>query len=140
LLHCGQCGDDLQLETSGKTINGTRYRYSYYNCRSATRRGVGVCRGRRIATAALDQAVLDIVRDSVCRDFRFTALASARGWLTANARDALAHLLTNSAAVSRTYLLHLVALIEVFEDQVVLTPRTELRIQGKTCWIRDDCA
>ena len=24
LLHCAQCGDEFQLETSGKTVNGTR--------------------------------------------------------------------------------------------------------------------
>lgn len=60
--------------------------------------------------------------------------------LTANPRDTLAKLLTSSEAVARIYLLHLVELIEVFEDVIIITPRTERRFHGKIHWIRPDCA
>jgi hypothetical protein len=44
-IRCGRCGASYQLETSGKTVDGSEYRYCYYNCRTFRRTGREACPG-----------------------------------------------------------------------------------------------
>ena len=79
---CGHCGASCQLETSGKTIDGNRYRYCYYSCRTYCRAGKEECPGVRVATEVLDAAVLGYLADVVCAPARTEALeeiATRRG-------------------------------------------------------------
>ncbi|HSO35906.1 MAG TPA: recombinase family protein [Labilithrix sp.] len=66
LVVCGRCRASCQLETSGKTIDGNRYRYCYYSCRTYCRAGKEECPGVRAATVVLDAAVLGYLADVVC--------------------------------------------------------------------------
>ena len=107
LLRCGHCGASYQLETSGKRIDGNLYRYCYYNCRRATRIGVGACSGFRIATDILDQAVLEALANHVCSGERVRRLAMERGWPAEQLRSAWRALVTCDPDTARAYALHL---------------------------------
>ena len=63
LVHCGQCGASYQLETSGKNAEGGVYEYRYYNCRSHLRVGKAKCKGFRIRSTVLEQAILEHIAD-----------------------------------------------------------------------------
>ncbi|MEY4513990.1 MAG: hypothetical protein RLZZ450_6112, partial [Pseudomonadota bacterium] len=80
LVWCGKCGASYQLETSGKRVDGTVYRYCYYNCRSACRAGVEACAGFRIPTDVLDTAVLAALAHVVCTSERARGLVEGFGW------------------------------------------------------------
>lgn len=125
LLRCGKCGASYQLEGSGKTVPGTRYTYSYYNCRTTVRTGKESCPGYRIRCEFLDRAVLASLVDTVCAPERVEALRAqlrVRGEpaLIANAWRTL---ITTDAQIARNYLRHLVERIMVHENRIVLVPR-----------------
>ncbi len=137
LLSCGRCDDSYQLETATKRVAGAVYRYAYYQCRSAARRGVATCRGQRIATVVLDQAILNVVRERVCRPPRVAAFAAAQGWEPEAVAKSLADLLDVPGPVARSYVLHLVEQAVVFEHRVTVLPRTECRFHGESHPARD---
>jgi hypothetical protein len=56
LVRCGLCGSSYQLETSGKSLDGATYSYSYYNCRKTLRAGKKACAGFRVRVEDLDGA------------------------------------------------------------------------------------
>ena len=94
LVVCGRCGASCQLETSGKTIDGNRYRYCYYSCRTYCRAGKERCPGVRVATEVLDAAVLAHLADVVCAPARVEwlgRLVSDRGVRDRRHRGDMAH-------------------------------------------------
>jgi hypothetical protein len=109
LLRCGKCGASYQLEGSGKSIRGTKYTYSYYNCRTTVRSGKECCPGFRIRCEQLDRAVLASVTNTVSAPERVAALRSqlrlrGNAELIANAWRAL---ITTDREVAHNYLRHL---------------------------------
>lgn len=133
LVRCGHYGASYQLETSGKAIDGTTYRYCYYNCRTFCRVGKEACAGHRVATDVLDALVLDHVVEAVCAGERLTSL---RRTLASNPRtieiarldpDELRRtwcsVISGSAEVARAYLVHLVERVVVFDDWIEIVPR-----------------
>jgi DNA invertase Pin-like site-specific DNA recombinase len=123
LVFCGPCGSSYQLETSGKRIDGTVYRYSYYNCRAACRTGIEACAGFRIATDVLDAAVLAAIADIVCSAKRAERLARRRSWSVDAVLQAWRALVAGDAEIGRAYALHLVERIEVHRESIVVTPK-----------------
>ena len=132
-IRCGRCGASYQLETSGKSVDGSVYRYCYYNCRAFCRTGKEACPGFRIATEVLDAAVLESLADVVCRDHRGRALRdvlssdpkTAAG-ATVDPRDLLGTwrtLVTTDPEIARSYLEHLVEKIVVLDSRIVVVPR-----------------
>ncbi|MBN2196786.1 MAG: recombinase family protein [Polyangiaceae bacterium] len=129
LIHCGKCSSTYQLETSGKRVDGTLYRYCYYNCRRANRTGVEACPGFRIATELLDQAVLGALADMICSPPRVTRLATATGFAPDQVREAWRALVTAEPDIGRGYVLHLIERIDIRGDRIVVTPRAGERIE-----------
>ena len=128
LLRCGTCGSSYQLETSGKKVDGTVYRYCYYNCRAACRTGVEACAGFRVSTEVLDGAVLSAIADVVCTEERARHLARSHGWPAERVLPAWRALITADCDIGRGYALHLIERIDVFGEHLVVTPKDGGRI------------
>jgi DNA invertase Pin-like site-specific DNA recombinase len=135
LLVCAACGQSFQLETSGKKVDGTTYRYCYYNCRSTTRIGTAACKGNRIRTELLDAAVVEALIPLVCTRTRARILAARHGWDTDMAIDCWASMLREDHRVAREYLVRLVEKIEVDGDEIRVTPKPSGRIHSPTAAI-----
>jgi len=123
LVVCGRCGATCQLETSGKTIDGNRYRYCYYSCRTYCRAGKEACAGVRVATEVLDEAVLAYLADVVCTPNRTARLEKAVGEGSL-APDDLARtwraLVTADHDIGRAYALHLIERIVLRDDKAAI--------------------
>ena len=132
-LRCGRCGSSLQLETSGKKVEGGVYQYCYYNCRQTLRAGKDACVGRRIRTEVLDQAVLAHIADVVCTRERVAALRTIAEEGELRSGDlgrAWRKLITKDPDVGRAYVLHMIDAIVVDEAKVTITAR--VNSSGKT--------
>jgi site-specific DNA recombinase len=123
LVWCGKCGASYQLETSGKRVDGTVYRYCYYNCRAACRAGMEACSGFRIATDVLDTAVRAALAEVVCTSERARGLVESFGWPAERVLEAWRALLTCDSEVGRTYALHLIERVEVHGERVLVVPK-----------------
>jgi DNA invertase Pin-like site-specific DNA recombinase len=131
-IRCGRCGASYQLETSGKTVDGSEYRYCYYNCRTFCRTGREACPGFRIATDILDAAVLNGLAEVVCSNRRASALKDLLAGDTntiafaADERelaDTWRTLVTSDPEIARSYLEHLVEKIVVHDSRIVIVPK-----------------
>lgn len=96
LVKCTRCGASYQLEASGKPGPSGCYVYRYYQCRTAGRAGVEVCRGGRISEKLLDDAVLDHLASELfntahCREL-LRELSARDGALRAKAEQRRSHL------------------------------------------------
>lgn len=128
LVVCGRCGARCQLETSGKTIDGTRYRYCYYSCRTYCRAGKEECAGVRVATEVLDDAVLARIADAVCTPARVDELRMHLESKRLNVDDVATTwraLITGDLDIGRAYAMHLVERIEVHDSRAVIVPKVD---------------
>lgn len=124
LARCGLCGASYQLETSGKSRDGVTYEYCYYNCRTTLRAGKKACPGFRMRTEELDGAVLEKIADVVCTPERAEQLARRHNWPpTAEVVNAWRNFILRDQDVGRTYVLQLIARIEVHGERIVITPK-----------------
>lgn len=122
---CGSCGASLQLETSGKRVDGKQYQYAYYNCRRALRAGIESCAGHRLRTKVLDTAVLVRIAKVACTAERTSRLATRIGW-TGTIADLAARwraLVTTEPAIGREYVRRTLARVVVNGEEVTLVPR-----------------
>ena len=128
VVFCARCGAKCQLETSGKTIDGNRYRYCYYSCRTYCRTGKEACPGVRIATEVLDAAVLAHLAVTVCDARRVDSLRRLVGGSLSREEIATAWraLVTADHDVARSYVLHLVERVELHDDRAVVVPRASV--------------
>jgi site-specific DNA recombinase len=127
LVVCGRCRASCQLETSGKTVDGNRYRYCYYSCRTYCRAGKEECPGVRVATEVLDAAVLGHLADVVCAPARVDALeevAKRRGLAVGDLAETWRALVTADHDVGRAYAMHLVERVELHDDRAVVVAKT----------------
>jgi site-specific DNA recombinase len=126
LVVCGRCGASCQLETSGKTIDGNRYRYCYYSCRTYCRAGKERCPGVRVATEVLDAAVLAHLADVVCAPARVESLGrlvSERGIAIGDLGATWRTLIAADHDVGRAYAMHLIERIELHEDRAIVVAK-----------------
>lgn len=77
LARCGLCGSSYQLETSGKSLDGSTYSYCYYNCRKTLRAGKKACPGFRVRVEDLDGQVLHGLHTRACGASRTQARLAA---------------------------------------------------------------
>ncbi|GAC1520777.1 MAG: site-specific DNA recombinase SpoIVCA [Polyangiales bacterium] len=127
LVVCGRCGASCQLETSGKTIDGNRYRYCYYSCRTYCRAGKEECVGVRVATEVLDDAVLARIADVVCgasRVDQLRVLVERNGLDGDDLEATWRALITGEHDVGRTYAIHLVDRVELHDDHAIVVAKT----------------
>lgn len=127
LVVCGRCGASCQLETSGKTIEGNRYRYCYYSCRTYCRAGKEECPGVRVATEVLDAALLVYLADVVCAPARVGALeeiAAHRGLAVGDLAETWRALVIADHGVGRAYAMHLVERVELHGDRAIIVAKT----------------
>jgi hypothetical protein len=130
LVFCGRCGASCQLETSGKTVDGQRYRYCYYSCRAYCRTGKEACVGTRVATDVLDAAVLRHLADQACTHERVAALSrelDRRGLQRHDVAASWRALITADHDVGRAYAVHLIERIELHDDRAIITASTGAR-------------
>jgi DNA invertase Pin-like site-specific DNA recombinase len=127
LVVCGRCRASCQLETSGKTVDGNRYRYCYYSCRTYCRAGKEECPGVRVATEVLDAAVLGYLADVVCAPARVEALediAARRGLAVGDLAETWRALVTADHDVGRAYAMHLIERVELHDDRAIVVAKT----------------
>lgn len=126
VVFCGRCGASCQLETSGKTIDGNRYRYCYYSCRAYCRAGKEACPGVRVATEVLDAAVLAHLAEVVCAPRRvgeLQKLVEGRALALDDLGAAWRALVTADHEVGRAYVLHLIDRVELYDHHATVVPR-----------------
>jgi hypothetical protein len=126
LVVCGRCGASCQLETSGKTLDGTRYRYCYYSCRTYCRSGREACLGVRIATEVLDAAVLAHLSDAACSASRVEALREileAKGIAIEDLAATWRALIAADHDVGHAYAMHLIERVELHEDRAIVVAK-----------------
>ena len=127
LVVCGRCRASCQLETSGKTIDGNRYRYCYYRCRTYCRAGKEECPGVRVATEVLDAAVVGYLAEILCSPARAEALeeiATRRGLVVGDLAETWRALVTADHDVGRAYAMHLVQRVELYDDYAIVVAKT----------------
>ncbi len=120
VVSCGRCGASCQLETSGKTIDGNRYRYCYYSCRAYCRTGKEACPGVRVATEVLDEAVLAHLAEVVCAPRRVEELAklvAGRGPVLDDLGAAWRAFIAADHDVGRAYVMHLIERVDLYDDR-----------------------
>lgn len=124
LARCGICGSSYQLETSGKSRDGSTYSYCYYNCRKTTRAGKTACTGFRVRVQDLDGAVLTAIADVVCTPERAQRLAR-RGDRspTAEVVTAWRNFILHDYDIGRSYALHLIDHVDVHRERIVIVPK-----------------
>lgn len=124
LARCGLCGASYQLETSGKSRDGSTYSYCYYNCRKTLRAGKKACPGFRVRVEDLDGAVLAAIADMACTPERVERLARRHKWPpTTEVIIAWRNFILKDHEVARTYALHLIEYVEVHRERIVITPK-----------------
>src|SRR5690606_34535043 len=124
LARCGLCGSSYQLETSGKSLDGSTYSYCYYNCRKTLRAGKKACPGFRVRVEDLDGVVLAGIADVVCTPERAERLARRHHWPpTAEVITAWRNFILRDHDIGRTYALHLSDHVDVHRERVVIVPR-----------------
>jgi DNA invertase Pin-like site-specific DNA recombinase len=124
LARCGLCGSSYQLETSGKSLDGSTYSYCYYNCRKTLRAGRKACPGFRVRVEDLDGAVLAAIADVVCTPERAGRLARRHQWPpAAEVIAAWRNFILRDHDIGRTYALQLIAHVDVHGERLVITPK-----------------
>lgn len=126
VVFCGRCRASCQLETSGKTIDGNRYRYCYYSCRAYCRTGKEACPGVRVATVVLDDAVLAHLAEVVCAPSRvdeLRKLVEGRGLVIEDVAAAWRALVTADHDVGRAYVMHLIERVELYDNSATVVPK-----------------
>lgn len=126
LVWCGKCGASYQRETSCKDFGGERYTYTYYNCRTRLRIGPESCKGYRISTEVLDEAVLTALSKVVCTEQRARAFSGVQTWPLHEVTAAWDRLL-RTPEVARSYVVRLIERVEVHDERVVVTPANQGR-------------
>jgi DNA invertase Pin-like site-specific DNA recombinase len=124
LVRCGLCGASYQLETSGKSLDGSTYSYCYYNCRRTLRAGKKACPGHRVRVEDLDGAVLAAIADAVCTPERAAHLVARHAWPpTTEVVRAWRNVILADHDIGRTYALHLIDHVDVHGERVVIVPK-----------------
>ncbi len=109
LARCATCGGGMTLRT------GKSGRYRYYTCASAAHSGRTVCRGRSLPMESLDEAVVEVLADTVLKPERLRRLLDAyiarstEGAAARRERLAQAQKKATEAAGTKVRLLQLVA-------------------------------
>jgi hypothetical protein len=124
LARCGLCGSSYQLETSGKSLDGSTYSYCYYNCRKTLRAGKKARPGFRVRVEDLDCAVLAAIADIACTVERAQRLARRHHWPpTAEVITAWRNFLVRDHDIARAYALHLIDHVDVHGERLVITQK-----------------
>jgi hypothetical protein len=124
LARCGLCGSSYQLETSGKSLDGSTYSYCYYNCRKMLRAGKKACLGFRVRVEDLDGAVLAAIAGLACTPEWVERLTKRCRWPpTDEVITAWRNFILKDHDVGRTYALQLIKHVDVFGERIVITPK-----------------
>lgn len=124
LARCGLCGSSYQLETSGKSLDGSTYSYCYYNCRKTLRAGKKACPGFRVRVEDLDGQVLAAIADMACTPERASLLARRHKWPpTTEVIIAWRNFILRDHDIARTYALQLIDHVDVHRERIAITPK-----------------
>lgn len=124
LARCGLCGSSYQLETSGKSLDGSTYSYCYYNCRKTLRAGKKACPGFRVRVEDLDGKVLAAIADMACTPARASLLARRHKWPpTTEVITAWRNFILRDHDIARTYALQLIDHVDVHGERIAITPK-----------------